>query len=274
MLVCTDVASRGLDVKDITHVINYSIPRELDNYVHRIGRTARSGKSGFAMSLVTQSHFYFIPRIERMTNSRMIEGIIPTHKEITEKKFQRILKLFQEQTNFSRAISFMGNSWKSNIEKMTGEEIAARFLVMGYPDIFNNGERNNHHALTGDDPRREERREHREQRSDSRSSYRAHSNRSERPRDYPQRSDRNRGDSRNSDRPREKSFRPDRHRGDSNRSTRPYEQAKRPDQKRPDTRQKNAPSKGSKSIERSRVVVAPKTFIPKKATRKIIRKTP
>ncbi|QQR80593.1 MAG: hypothetical protein IPJ69_15115 [Deltaproteobacteria bacterium] len=58
-------------MKDVTHVINYSIPRELDSYVHRIGRTARSGKSGFAMSLVTQSNMSLIPRIEKMTSSRM-----------------------------------------------------------------------------------------------------------------------------------------------------------------------------------------------------------
>src|SRR6185436_2629877 len=91
MLVCTDVASRGIDVKDITHVINYSIPRELDNYVHRIGRTARSGKAGMAMSLVTQSHRPLIRRIEQMTKSRMKEGKIPSRKEIGAKKVLQIL---------------------------------------------------------------------------------------------------------------------------------------------------------------------------------------
>ena len=86
VLVCTDVASRGLDVKDITHVINYSLPRELDNYVHRIGRTARSGKTGFAMSLVTPSHRGLIGRIEQMTKSKMREGRLPTRREIGAKK--------------------------------------------------------------------------------------------------------------------------------------------------------------------------------------------
>lgn len=285
ILVCTDVASRGLDVKDITHVINYSIPREFDNYVHRIGRTARSGKAGLAMNLVTQSHFYFIPRIERMTNSRMIEGRIPTQKEIVEKKFDRILKLFQEQNHFSRAYSLMGETWKAKIAEMTGEEIAARFLVMGFPDLFEGGERKNHHALIGDEPHREERREHREQRSAPRESYRDDSR--ERPRDQRHRPERDsRPAKRYQDRPLEKSRRPDR------RELPPWEryrdQPQRPDQKRAkprhpaqshesprradpvraDVTKTPSPHKKSKVVERSRIV-APKDFKTKKALRKI-----
>lgn len=61
IMVCTDVASRGIDVKDLTHVINYSLPRELDLYVHRIGRTARGGKQGIALNLVSSRHMGLIP---------------------------------------------------------------------------------------------------------------------------------------------------------------------------------------------------------------------
>jgi ATP-dependent RNA helicase DeaD len=136
MLVCTDVASRGLDVKDITHVINYSIPRELDNYVHRIGRTARSGKSGFAMSLVTPSHRVLIGRIEKMTKSRMKEGRIPTRKEIGVKKVSKILSRFQAQENFARAVELLDTSWKDALAAMSGEEIAARFLSLTFPEVF------------------------------------------------------------------------------------------------------------------------------------------
>lgn len=136
MLVCTDVASRGLDVKDVTHVINYSIPRELDNYVHRIGRTARSGKSGFAMSLVTPSHRALIARIERMTKSRMREGRIPTRKEIGSKKISKMLESFQTQNSFARAVELLDAPWKEAISKMAPEEITARFLSLMYPEIF------------------------------------------------------------------------------------------------------------------------------------------
>jgi ATP-dependent RNA helicase DeaD len=139
LLICTDVASRGLDVKDITHVINYSLPRELDNYVHRIGRTARSGKKGVAMSLVTPSHRGLIARIERMTKSRMNEGRIPSRKELGAKKVNSALTRFQDQEYFSRAIEVMGEEWKAALAGMTSEEVAGRFLAMTHPEIF--GER-------------------------------------------------------------------------------------------------------------------------------------
>jgi ATP-dependent RNA helicase DeaD len=137
LLVCTDVASRGLDVKDVTHVINYSLPRELDSYVHRIGRTARSGKTGFAMNLVTASHRGLIGRIEKATKSRMREGRIPTRKDIGTKKITQTLTRFQEQKSFSKAVELMDQPWKDAIAGMSHEEIAGRLLSMMYPEIFN-----------------------------------------------------------------------------------------------------------------------------------------
>ena len=137
MLVCTDVASRGLDVKDVTHVINYSIPRELDSYVHRIGRTARSGKSGFALSLVTASHRGLIPRIEQLTKSKMKEGRLPSRREIAAKKLAKILPSFQAQEFFARAVESLDESWKTAITGMSPEEVAGRFMALMLPDIFN-----------------------------------------------------------------------------------------------------------------------------------------
>lgn len=136
LLICTDVASRGLDVKDVTHVINYSIPRELDNYVHRIGRTARSGKTGIAMSLVTPSHRVLIGRIERMTKSKMKEGKLPTRKDIGTKKVAKLLPMFQGQAQFARAMELMDASWKEALAGLSAEEVAARFLSLMLPEVF------------------------------------------------------------------------------------------------------------------------------------------
>lgn len=136
LLICTDVASRGLDVKDITHVINYSIPRELDHYVHRIGRTGRSGKSGLAMSLVTGSARGLIARIERMTRSRMTEGKIPSRKEIGIKKAAAALTRFEAQKSYSLAMELMGDDWTRKIAEMSKEEIAGRFLTLMHPELF------------------------------------------------------------------------------------------------------------------------------------------
>jgi ATP-dependent RNA helicase DeaD len=136
VMVCTDVAARGLDVKDVTHVINYSIPRELDNYVHRIGRTGRSGKAGFALSLVTPSHRRLIFQIEQMTKRKMKEGRIPTRREIGTRKVAKLLPQFMEEAQFSRAIEILDDSWKEALAAMSPEEIAGRFLAMRYPEVF------------------------------------------------------------------------------------------------------------------------------------------
>lgn len=85
VLVATDVAARGIDVPDVSHVINYDMPRKADVYVHRIGRTARAGKKGTAISLVEAHDIAIIPKIERYTDQklkrRVIEGLKPKHKE-------------------------------------------------------------------------------------------------------------------------------------------------------------------------------------------------
>lgn len=156
ILVCTDVASRGLDVKDITHVINYSLPRELDNYVHRIGRTARSGKTGFALNLVTPSHRVLISRIEKMTNSRMREGKLPTRREIGIKKVSALLAKFQEKNEFARAVELMDQEWKSAIGQMSREEIVGRFLSISFPEVFVSSEQEKEGPIDSQRPRHNE----------------------------------------------------------------------------------------------------------------------
>jgi len=135
ILIATDVACRGLDVKDITHVVNYSIPRELDNYVHRIGRTGRSGKKGLALSFVTYSHRELIGRIERMTKSQMTEGKVPTQKEIFLKKIANVRKAFEADGPQGRTLAMMPADWKTALEEMSKEDIAARFLTLLLPDL-------------------------------------------------------------------------------------------------------------------------------------------
>ena len=85
ILIATDVAARGIDVPDITHVINYDMPRSADIYVHRIGRTARGGKKGIAISLVEAHDIDILAKVERYTDQklkrRVIKTLRPTHKE-------------------------------------------------------------------------------------------------------------------------------------------------------------------------------------------------
>ena len=71
VLVATDVASRGLDVEDVSHVFNYDLPQDGESYVHRIGRTARAGRSGVSMSFCSESDYENLPRIHRYINQKI-----------------------------------------------------------------------------------------------------------------------------------------------------------------------------------------------------------
>jgi len=84
MLVATDVAARGIDVDDVTHVINYQLPDEIETYNHRSGRTGRAGKTGTSIVIITKSELRKIQQIERNLKTKFIEKSIPTGMEICE----------------------------------------------------------------------------------------------------------------------------------------------------------------------------------------------
>ena len=88
--MATDVAARGIDVQNVSHVINYDLPRTADVYLHRIGRTGRAGAKGTAISLVEAHDFAMMGRIARYTKevikARVIDGLRPKHKAPTVKK--------------------------------------------------------------------------------------------------------------------------------------------------------------------------------------------
>jgi len=82
VLVATDVAARGLDIDDISHVINYDIPRDPEMYVHRIGRTGRAGKTGIAVSLLASKDRRRLSMIEAYTNQKITRSALPTAEDI------------------------------------------------------------------------------------------------------------------------------------------------------------------------------------------------
>jgi len=90
ILVATDVAARGIDVSDLTHVINYDPPQDPDSYLHRIGRTGRAGKKGTAITLVTPGTQRSLDLIRRTTGKAMRRGTIPGAREIIASKRARI----------------------------------------------------------------------------------------------------------------------------------------------------------------------------------------
>jgi ATP-dependent RNA helicase DeaD len=91
IFIATDVAARGLDVNDVTHVFNYHIPFDSESYVHRIGRTGRAGKTGEAITLVTPNELRTIKRIEKDVGTKMITRVIPTRQEVQNTKSDELI---------------------------------------------------------------------------------------------------------------------------------------------------------------------------------------
>jgi len=92
VLVATDVAARGLDIDDISHVFNYDLPEDPELYVHRVGRTARAGKTGIAISLLTAKEKWHLHRIEGFTKQEITRIHIPTTEEIEKHREAQLLE--------------------------------------------------------------------------------------------------------------------------------------------------------------------------------------
>ncbi|MBL4936512.1 DEAD/DEAH box helicase [Clostridium sp. YIM B02515] len=89
-LVATDVAARGIDVENVTHVINYDLPQEIESYVHRIGRTGRANREGIAYTLVTPREYMTLKQIEKVTKSKIKRKEVPTIDDIFLAKYKNI----------------------------------------------------------------------------------------------------------------------------------------------------------------------------------------
>jgi len=97
ILVATDVAARGLDVSDVTHVFNYHVSFNPESYVHRIGRTGRAGKSGIAITLVTPHELREIGRIQHKTGKEMQQTLIPTRSEVRRSQGMKLIEQVRHQ---------------------------------------------------------------------------------------------------------------------------------------------------------------------------------
>ena len=91
LLVATDVAARGLDVEDLTHVINYGLPDDVENYTHRSGRTGRAGKRGTSISIIHLKEKHKVRVIEKTIGKQFEAGVLPEPKEICTKQLYRVI---------------------------------------------------------------------------------------------------------------------------------------------------------------------------------------
>ena len=113
LLVATDVAARGLDVTDLTHVINYGLPDDIETYTHRSGRTGRAGKSGISVAIVHSREKSKIRAIEKIIGKKFERGLVPTGEQICEKQLfnlaDRIEKVKVNEEEIKRIVSLEFN---------------------------------------------------------------------------------------------------------------------------------------------------------------------
>jgi len=107
IFIATDVAARGLDVNDVTHVFNYHIPFDSESYVHRIGRTGRAGKTGEAITLVSPNELRTIKKIEKDVGTKMASQVIPTRMEVQNNRSDELIAKIAETKVTEKAIELV-----------------------------------------------------------------------------------------------------------------------------------------------------------------------
>ncbi|MEA3496437.1 MAG: DEAD/DEAH box helicase [Bacteroidota bacterium] len=132
MLVATDVAARGIDVENISHIINYNLPDELDIYTHRSGRTGRAGKSGISIALVNYREKNKISQIEKIISKKFKQLSVPSGAEICEKQlFKLIDKMEKVEVDEDQIAPFM-ETVNKKLEWLNKEQIIKHFLSLEF----------------------------------------------------------------------------------------------------------------------------------------------
>ena len=132
MLVATDVAARGLDVNDLTHVINYNLPDDPEVYIHRSGRTGRAGKRGISITLIHMREKGKLRDVERKVGKQFVKVPVPNGKEICEKQlFKLIDKMEQVEVNEEQIAPFMPVIYKK-LSWLDREDLIKRFVSVEF----------------------------------------------------------------------------------------------------------------------------------------------
>lgn len=136
LLVATDVAARGIDVDDITHVINYQLPDEIETYTHRSGRTGRAGKSGISMVIITRSEQRKIKAIEKKIKQDFIAKRIPTGIEICEIQLYHLANRIKE-TEINTEIDNYLPAINDVLEGIDREELIKKIVSVEFTRFYN-----------------------------------------------------------------------------------------------------------------------------------------
>jgi ATP-dependent RNA helicase DeaD len=128
LLVATDVAARGIDVDNITHVINYNLPDDIENYTHRSGRTARAGRQGKSLVLINARENYKIKAIERQIRMTFAAALIPEASEICGIQLNKLISKVKEIEVKENDIAPFLPAIMADFEELSKEEVIKKFI--------------------------------------------------------------------------------------------------------------------------------------------------
>ncbi len=132
LLVATDVAARGLDVNDLTHVINFGMPDDTESYTHRSGRTGRAGKKGTSIAIVHSRERHKIKAVERIIGKEFVEGEIPSPKEICTKQLYKVMdEIVKVDVNDEEIAPFM-TEINRHFEYVDKEDILKKIVSLEF----------------------------------------------------------------------------------------------------------------------------------------------
>ncbi|TAL25142.1 MAG: DEAD/DEAH box helicase [Nitrospirae bacterium] len=134
ILVATDVAARGLDIPDVSHVINYSIPQDPDSYIHRIGRTGRAGKSGIALTFVTPREYRHLKLIEKSAKTKISKAKLPTKDEVKQAREGEMIAGLEREIEENKHTKYLPLAEKL-FARYSPEDVAAAALSIIFGDM-------------------------------------------------------------------------------------------------------------------------------------------
>ncbi|UKN03082.1 DEAD/DEAH box helicase [Paracrocinitomix mangrovi] len=137
ILVATDVAARGIDVDDITHVIHYKLPEDVENYTHRSGRTARAGKKGISIALINTKEGRKLKSIEKIIQTNFDIKKLPTPDEICEKQLFKLVENVENEVVNDKAIDKYLPEVMKKFDDLTREEIVRKFISVEFNKFLN-----------------------------------------------------------------------------------------------------------------------------------------
>ena len=132
LLVATDVAARGLDVDDLTHVINFGLPDDIESYTHRSGRTGRAGKKGTSISIIHTREKHKMRAIEKEIGKAFVEGEIPSAKEICKKQLYKVMDQIVKTDVNDEVIDPFMKDIKRYFEFVDKEELIKKIVSMEF----------------------------------------------------------------------------------------------------------------------------------------------